>query len=428
MSIFSQLKQQLKTKFSQVDFSQGLIEIQASLALSVENLRLLAWLKAQKGLFPHFFWQSRDTDQTIATAGQVQAFSCLEDAQSFINSFPFSLFGGVQFEGKCQFVLPRFVLVKEAEKLTAYAYFTAEELASQAVEMTDFFANFDQTAPLAENALANNPQLACSMACDFEQWSQNIGKAINEIERHTFSKVVLANATTLTFRNPLSAYDLLAKSQQINFGCYHFLWAENAETMFFGSSPERLYQRQQQSLFTEALAGTVAVSENEEETENNAKWLLNDHKNIFENQLVVDDIYSNLRECVDEFEVKGAEIKRLHNVQHLRRQIRTQLKAEIRDIDCLTKIHPTAAVAGLPRQIAKQFIAKHEPFTRNWYAGTLGFFNRSQAEFCVTLRSAQVENQKITLYAGAGIVAESEPLSEWHEIERKSQGIAKLLK
>ena len=88
--------------------------------------------------------------------------------------------------------------------------------------------------------------------------------------------------------------------------------------------------------------------------------------------------------------------KRLHNVQHLHRKIQAVLKPTISDSECLIRIHPTAAVVGLPRAKAKQFIAENEPFTRGWYVG-------------------------------AGIVQDSEPLSEWQEIERKSQALAKLL-
>lgn len=191
---------------------------------------------------------------------------------------------------------------------------------------------------------------------------------------------------------------------------------------------ERLYHRKGNQFHTEALAGTAPVTESMVQTELNAQWLLTDPKNIYENQLVVDDIQAQLTDCVTELQISQAEIKRLHNVQHLRRKISAVLKPEMSDADCLARMHPTAAVAGLPRQAAKQFIAEYEQFTRCWYAGTLGYLQPDEAEFCVALRSAQIERNRITLYAGAGIVEESEPQSEWQEIERKSLALAKLLK
>ena len=330
-----------------------------------------------------------------------------------------SLVGGIQFEGLCQFVLPRLMLVKNSQKLTAYLTLNISE---QAVDFTDIFAE-PGTAFFVQNPQILPPQPACT----FEQWKANIEQAIIQIKSGDLRKVVLANATQLTFENHISAYDLVEQSREINLGCYHFLWAENAQNAFVGSTPERLYYRKGNQLFTEALAGTVAVSDNPIETEKNAQWLLKDTKNIYENQLVVEDIEAHLNTYVEAFEVHSPEIKRLHNVQHLRRRIEAILKADVLDQDCLRQIHPTAAIAGLPRAKATQFIAKNEPFKRGWYAGTLGTFNLQEAEFCVTLRSAKIEHNQITLYAGAGIVAESESVSEWQEIERKSQALAKLL-
>ena len=80
----------------------------------------------------------------------------------------------------------------------------------------------------------------------------------------------------------------------------------------------------------------------------------------------------------------------------------------------------------MPRLAAKQFIAQTEPFKRNWYAGALGFVSPDRREFCVTLRSAQVHGKQLIVYAGAGIVAGSEPQAEWQEIARKSQAMIKL--
>lgn len=419
MSVFTQLEQQLSEQLSQLQSTQGWIQLTAEVNLSVEESLLLGWLKSQNQHFPHFFFEKRDENQTIATIGAVKTFSSLEEAQVFVQSTSLSLIGGIQFEGICQFVLPRLMLVKNSQNLTAYLTLNLSE---QAVDFTEFFTVLNSAYPVQ-----NYQILAPQSACTFEQWKMNIKRAITQISMGDLRKVVLANATQLTFDNLISAYDLVEQSRAINLGCYHFLWAENAQNAFVGSTPERLYYRKGNQLFTEALAGTVAVSDNPIETEQNAQWLLKDAKNIYENQLVVEDIEEHLNAYVEAFEVHLPEIKRLHNVQHLRRRIEATLKADVLDQDCLRQIHPTAAVAGLPRAKAKQFIAQNEPFKRGWYAGTLGIFNPQEAEFCVTLRSAKIEYNQITLYAGAGIVKESEPVSEWQEIERKSQALSKLL-
>jgi len=90
-------------------------------------------------------------------------------------------------------------------------------------------------------------------------------------------------------------------------------------------------------------------------------------------------------------------------------------------------LQPTAAVAGLPRQAAREFIARNEPFDREWYAGSAGYLSLAQSEFCVALRSARVQGSCVRLYAGAGIVSGSDPEQEWQEIENKAAGLRSLL-
>ncbi len=111
MSIFNQLKQQLSKQLIESGTHFGLMEYQAEVALSEENIALLSWLKAQNH-YPHFFWQARETDQTIASIGAVRSFFSVDEAQQFVKQTQFGLVGGVRFEGGCQFILPRLLLVK----------------------------------------------------------------------------------------------------------------------------------------------------------------------------------------------------------------------------------------------------------------------------------------------------------------------------
>lgn len=422
MSIFSKLVAQIHTQLAAITVTHDIVELCAEIHDEAED-NLLAWLKAQRH-FPQSFWQSRDKSITYATVGKVKSFEQLALAQAFSQQYGFRLFGGLQFEGQCCFILPRLVLAKSAHKLTACLYLDAANLAIEKATCAELLAQFEQIATFS---LQDNLLLETHTATSFNQWQHNVAQAIGTITQQQVRKVVLANATTLTFQKPICSYDLLFASQQENRGCYHFLWADQANCCFIGSSPERLYQRKGSLLRTEALAGTVAVTEDVGQTERNGLWLLSDQKNIHENQLVVDDIRQQLASYVSEFEVSELGLKRLHNVQHLRRHIQVRLQPMITDSDCLSRIHPTAAVAGLPRASALPFIQQYEGFSREWYAGTLGSFTPQQAEFCVTLRSAKIVDNQITLYAGAGIVLGSDAQSEWEEIERKRLALGRFL-
>lgn len=260
------------------------------------------------------------------------------------------------------------------------------------------------------------------------QWANWVEKALAQIHEKTVTKLVLANKSTFALNQPLNDKDFLAQSEIYNKGCYHFLFAQDDKTSFLGSSPERLYARHERHLKTEALAGTAPMSEDHEANRNQADWLLNDKKNIHENQLVADGICANLAPFTQHIEVGKLGIKQLRQVQHLRREITALLTENCTDLNCLQAIHPTAAVAGLPQQKAKALLQQIEHYDRSWYAGTLGFFNQQQAEFCVAIRSAFVEADKIHVFSGAGIVEGSVPLLEWQEIERKAAGLISLLK
>lgn len=422
MSVFCQLKQlliqQLAAQALDADWQMlsACVEIEEREEESADGL---SWLKGQK-VFPQYYWQHRDQHTLYIALGAALIFPDLTQAEQFVRQKHTTIVGGIEFEGREVFILPRLLFVKTSGLLTAYCHLNG-------AEKSDVLAFLAQLAP--PQGLDNQPhQLRHKTSVyRFERWAENIQKAIQMMQVEAFDKVVLANATTLEFAEPVSAYDLLSASRMKNRGCFHFLWAERADAIFIGSSPERLYQRQGRHFLTEALAGTVAVSDDPIQTEQNALWLLNDHKNTYENWLVVDDICTHLADCTSDIQVSEAEIKRLSNVQHLRRKIRTMLLETVSDVDCLQRIHPTAAVAGLPRSAAKQFIQEHEGFKRGWYAGALGYIQPEQAEFCVMLRSALIERHRITIYAGAGIVAESDPHSEWQEIGRKSQAMLGLL-
>ncbi|HBQ6951765.1 TPA: isochorismate synthase, partial [Klebsiella pneumoniae] len=177
---------------------------------------------------------------------------------------------------------------------------------------------------------------------------------------------------------------------------------------------------------TEALAGTVANHQEDAKAQQLADWLMKDDKNQRENMLVVEDICQRLQSEASTLDVLPPQVVRLRKVQHLRRCIWTELAAPD-DSRCLLQLQPTAAVAGLPRRAALAFIQRHEPFSREWYAGSAGYLSLAQSEFCVALRSAKVNHDTLRLYAGAGIVSGSDAQQEWQEIDNKAAGLRSLL-
>ncbi|WP_122097553.1 isochorismate synthase MenF [Rahnella sp. Larv3_ips] len=395
---------------------------------------LLEWLSAQP-CYPKFYWQQRDGHDEAAVCGDAYAFGDMQQAQAFIRQhrdipdlhiWGLNAFNGADAGGRAAnaLFLPRIELCRSG---TTYwlrcTLFSAVSLREEARRTRLFLRSLvaSHALPPIMSRVVQHQHLPAE-----PQWNQLINRALKGIEQQQFDKVVLARKTTLTLSQPLNACAFLAASRAVNHHCYHFMLAFTPQQAFLGSSPERLFLRDHTELFTEALAGTVANHPDLQKARELGEWLLNDGKNQRENLLVVDDICQRLQGGAHSLDVMPAEILRLRKVQHLRRSIHGELTGAD-DAGCLQRLQPTAAVAGLPRQAAREFIAGHEPFDREWYAGSAGYLSTEQSEFTVALRSAAVKGHHLELYAGAGIVAGSDAAQEWQEIENKAAGLRTLL-
>ena len=388
----------------------------------------LGWLASQP-VWPQFYWQQRNGDEEAAVLGAVATFSSLESAQRFLrqhDNYPeLRVWGLNAFEPqRGNLLLPRLEWRRCAGvatlRLHLYSDVSLREDAAQAVA---FISTLAQVKPLPALRLILTGEQHWP---DKDGWVRLIELATQTIAEEELDKVVLARATDLQFSQPVNAAAVMASSRRLNLNCYHFYMAFSAESAFLGSSPERLYRRRDTALRTEALAGTVANHPDDHRAWQLGEWLMKDDKNQRENMLVVEDICQRLQNCTQTLDVLPPQVLRLRKVQHLRRCIWTALN-QADDTLCLVQLQPTAAVAGIPRELAREFIQHNEPFEREWYAGSAGYLSLRQSEFCVSLRSAKISANVVRLYAGAGIVRGSEPEQEWQEIDNKAAGLRTLL-
>ena len=348
----------------------------------------LSWLASQQ-TYPQFYWQQRNGDEEAVVLGAITRFTSLDQAQRFLRQHPehadLRIWGLNAFDpSQGNLLLPRLEWRRCGGKATLrLTLFSESSLQHDAIQAKEFIATLVSIKPLPGLHLTTTREQHWP---DKTGWTQLIELATKTIAEGELDKVVLARATDLHFASPVNAAAMMAASRRLNLNCYHFYMAFDGENAFLGSSPERLWRRRDKALRTEALAGTVANNPDDKQAQQLGEWLMADDKNQRENMLVVEDI------C-----------QRLHQLQ------------------------PTAAVAGLPRDLARQFIARHEPFTREWYAGSAGYLSLQQSEFCVSLRSAKISGNVVRLYAGAGIVRGSDPEQEWQEIDNKAAGLRTLL-
>lgn len=405
----------------------GLQQLTESFSLA-DGSDALAWLAGQR-LWPQFYWQQRSGDEELAALGACLTFENMPGAQAFLQRYSersaLILCGLNAFDPATgHLFLPRLLWQRNGAsvQLTLNLYSTVS-LRDDAQVASAFLAQL--TAARAPEPL----HLNCSAEHHLPeraQWDALIARATDAIADGAFDKVVLARVSDLHFTTAPDAAALMAASRRVNSGCYHFYMAFSARRAFLGSTPERLWRRTGRELRTEALAGTVAGSPDDQRATALGNWLMNDDKNQRENMLVVEDICQRLQGVSDALDVLAPQVVRLRKVQHLRRCIWTTLDAGSNDVLCLQRLQPTAAVAGLPRDAARQFIAHNEPFAREWYAGSAGWLSSARSEFCVTLRCALVEGSRVRLYAGAGIVAGSQAALEWQEVDNKAAGLRSL--
>ncbi|KAG2324235.1 hypothetical protein Bca52824_006963 [Brassica carinata] len=234
-----------------------------------------------------------------------------------------------------------------------------------------------------------------------------VEKALEIIKQKSssLSKVVLARNSRVITDTDIDPIAWLAQLQSEGHDAYQFCLQPPGAPAFIGNTPERLFQRNQLGVCSEALAATrprAASTARDMEIERD---LLTSPKDDLEFSIVRENIREKLN---------------LARVQHLYSQLAGRLRREDDEFDILAALHPTPAVCGLPAEEARLLIKEIESFDRGMYAGPIGFFGGEESEFAVGIRSALVEKGLGALiYAGTGIVAGSNPTSEWNELDLK---------
>ncbi|MEG5059800.1 isochorismate synthase [Microcoleus sp. A2-C5] len=264
---------------------------------------------------------------------------------------------------------------------------------------------------------------------DAAQFKTSVKSALELIESKYFSKLVLSQAINVISKTPFSLIDSLNNLRLTYPGCYVFSTSNGKGKNFIGASPERLISIQNNQLVTDALAGSAPRGKTQAEDGNLGKGLLNSEKDIREHQVVIDFIVDRLSSLgINPDFSPLPRLLQLSNIQHLWTPIRARIPPDIHLLKILSQLHPTPAVAGVPRDIALQQIRACESYDRSLYAAALGWIDRSgNGEFAVGIRSALIDGSSAILYAGAGIVAGSEPEKELAEIQLKLQALLNAL-
>ena len=201
----------------------------------------------------------------------------------------------------------------------------------------------------------------------FEEWE----KSIKAFKKSTLKKVVLARKTTIHFEQSFSPFDLFSYLKQTYPQMFVFAVIVSSDTGFIGATPEKLFTRKGQSLAVDALAGTKKSFEKEK--------LRASAKDLREFFYVKERLKEQLTQICKPFETKEEIfLKEAGDIAHLFYPFSLELQTQLSDFDLIDRLHPTPAIAGLPRDEALKFIQEWEPFDRGYYGGTLGLLSQKK--------------------------------------------------
>ncbi len=408
--------------------------------VSIPKLDPLQWLRQQQSDVKTY-WSDRQGDFAMAGIGTLDLIdgdksidheTIFEQLRQHLSPlFPkVRYYGGIGFSqdrsidpdwkifGNYRFIIPKFEICADDVNTFFVCSFCCDFNPEKLDLILDELAQINFT--LAEILIALPLQIKRIDTPNRIEWEHNIEAALAQFTDLDLDKIVLARRSILTFTHKIQPQSLLQFLQPNNAHSYHFCFQINPTTAFIGTSPERLYYRQDRFLQTEAIAGTRRRDTSPQLDLELSEDLRNSPKDLHEHQLVVNNLQAILAELCDSVTIdRELTILKLNKVQHLYTQCHGTLTADLTDADILPKLHPTPAVGGFPRDRALKLIQELEPFERGWYAAPVGWVGYDDAEFAVAIRSGLIDRDRLLLFAGAGIVRGSQPEEEWAEIENK---------
>jgi menaquinone-specific isochorismate synthase len=253
-----------------------------------------------------------------------------------------------------------------------------------------------------------------------EHFEAAVARAVERIRAGDFEKIVLAREVAVhapADHDPAAVYGVLRAAFE---SCFVFC-VGRGDAAFIGASPELLVRREGLRASTVALAGSTRRSADPAVDDHLGEQLLRSEKDREEQAIVTRRIARALRpHAVWVAAPDEPTLVKAANIQHLATPIRAQLTHPRGAVELAGVLHPTPAVGGEPHAAATPRIPAFEGLDRGWYAGPVGWTDANEdGEFCVALRCALLRGREARLYAGGGVVRDSDPAAELAETEVK---------
>jgi menaquinone-specific isochorismate synthase len=250
------------------------------------------------------------------------------------------------------------------------------------------------------------------------EWETRVAEAVRRISAGDLEKVVLARDLVATAAGPVDVrWPLLRLAES-----YPMCWTFHVDGLF-GATPEMLVRRERGLVTSRVLAGTIRRTGDDARDLALAATLARSSKDLEEHEYAVRSVADSLApHCTSMNVPESPFVLHLPNVMHLATDVAGVARdaATATSLDLAAALHPSAAVGGTPAEVAKAVIREIEGMERGRYAGPVGWMDADgDGEWGIALRSAEVDGSTVRLFAGCGIVADSDPAAELAEAQAK---------
>lgn len=250
------------------------------------------------------------------------------------------------------------------------------------------------------------------------EWQTVVAEAIRRIGDGDLEKVVLARDLVADTDEPLDVRWPLARLAEDYPSC----WTFHVDGLF-GATPEMLVRRERGLVTSRVLAGTIRRTGDEDHDLRLAASLARSSKDLEEHEYAVRSVAEALEPYCSSMSFPEAPfVLHLPNVMHLATDVAAVMEDDTPSLALAAALHPSAAVGGTPTFDAVALISELERMDRGRYAGPVGWMDaKGDGEWAIALRSAQLtgDGRRIRLFAGCGIVADSDPEAELAESQAK---------
>lgn len=318
-----------------------------------------------------------------------------------------------------QFTIPEFILTKNENTY----YFTVNlqlKKDDHPVQLVKSIKQMEKTLLTTPVKMPKGASIKTTKEIAPNEWKNSVHLAKEAIENNQAEKIVLARELRLKFTKKAELTVMLDKLIQAQANSYIFAF-EHGSDCFIGATPERLVKVEKEQLLSTCLAGTAPRGETKKEDASISAQLFHDEKNREEHDFVVQMIKRSIENyCTDIVIPNEPVIYPLKNLQHLYTPVTATLKNEYSIFDIIRQLHPTPALGGTPTEESLAFIREHEQLDRGWYGAPIGWLDSNQnGEFAVAIRSGLIQGDEASLFAGCGVVKDSDIEAEYEETKIK---------